>query len=87
MLSLLFGSPVFAGPPEGKGQGAEMSKTALTNHAGDTQAWDHASNANDNAAFMGIDDSTDNGSGDGDGTGDDGECTFNVITGLMENCG
>ena len=51
MLSLVFGSPVFAGPPDNsKGKGAETSRTALTNHAGDhSQGMEHA---NDNAAFM-----------------------------------
>ena len=62
MLSLLFGSPVFAGPPDhAKGKkGAEMSNTALTNHAsgGNVHAMDVA---NENAAFMGV--STEGGSG------------------------
>ena len=57
MLSLLFGSPVFAGPPDNtKGKGVEMSWTALTNHAGGhSQGMD---NANVNAAFMGGGEST-----------------------------
>lgn len=51
IVSLVFGSPVFAGPPDGKGKGAEMSNTALTNHAGGhSQSIDYA---NGNAAFMG----------------------------------
>ncbi|MCH8933655.1 MAG: hypothetical protein IH923_11370 [Nitrospinae bacterium] len=50
MLSLLFGSPVFAGPPaHSKGKGAEMSRMALTNHAGDHSKG--MKNANENAAF------------------------------------
>jgi len=64
MLSLLFGSPVFSGPPDKatKSKGAEMSNTALTNHAGGhAQGGYHA---NDNAAFMGGDSTDDGDSGD-----------------------
>lgn len=72
MLSLLFGSPVFAGPPEGKGKGADTSHAALTNHAGGhSQGIEHA---DDNAAFMSV--STDDTSGDtsGDDSGDTTSC-------------
>jgi len=64
MLSLVFGSPVFAGPPDhAEGKGAVMSKTAHGNHSdGHAQGGYHA---NDNAAFMGGD-STDDGSGEED---------------------
>lgn len=52
MVSLVFGSAAFAGPPDhSKGKkGAEMSRTALTNHAsgGNVQAIEVA---NENAAF------------------------------------
>ena len=66
MLSLLFGSPVFAGPPEGKGKGADTSHAALTNHAGGhSQGIEHA---NDNAAFMSVS------TGGGGGTGDPVTC-------------
>jgi len=52
MLSLVFGSAAFAGPPDhSKGKGAAMSTLALSNHAGgNSQGMSHA---NDNAAFMG----------------------------------
>lgn len=50
MLSLLFGSPVFAGPPDNtKGKGVEMSRLALSNHAGGHSKG--MENANENAAF------------------------------------
>ena len=79
MLSLLFGSPVFAGPPDhSKGKGAETSMTALTNHAGDhSQGME---NANDNAAFMGA--STDDGSGDD--SGDDSSDTTSCPEGTLD---
>ncbi len=50
MVSLVFGSAAFAGPPDhAKGKGAEMSKTAHSNHAdGNAKAKDHS---NENAAF------------------------------------
>jgi len=76
MLSLVFGSAAFAGPPDHakKIKGAEMSEKALTNHAsgGNVQAMDVA---NENAAFMGGSTGGD-GSGDtsGDGTGGDESC-------------
>ena len=85
MLSLVFGSPVFAGPPDhAKGKkGAEMSRTALTNHAsgGNVHAMDVAS---ENAAFMG--ESTDDGSGDGSGdtSGDDSGDTTNCPEGTLD---
>jgi len=87
MLSLLFGSPVFAGPPDhAKGGGAETSKTAHDNHSGGhAQGGLHADN---NAAFMGV--STEGGEGEEENNEEDtsdGECTFNVVTGLFENCG
>jgi len=67
MLSLLFGSPVFAGPPDhAKGGGAETSKTAHDNHSGGhAQGGLHADN---NAAFMGVS------TGGGGGTGDPATC-------------
>jgi len=51
MLSLVFGSAAFAGPPDhAKGKGAEVSTTAHNNHSGGhAQGGYHA---NDNAAFM-----------------------------------
>ncbi len=63
MLSLLFGSPVFAGPPDhAKGKGAQTSWTAHNNHSdGHAQGGYHA---NDNAAFMGGDSTDDGDSGD-----------------------
>lgn len=50
MLSLVFGSPVFSGPPDhAKGVGAETSRTAHNNHSdGNAKAEGHA---NENAAF------------------------------------
>ena len=50
MVSLVFGSAAFAGPPDhAKGKGAEMSTTAHNNHSdGHAQG---GSNANSNAAF------------------------------------
>lgn len=65
MLSLVFGSAAFAGPPEGKGMGAEMSIKALTNHAGDHSQG--MKNADGNAAFMSGSSETGDGSGDGSG--------------------
>ena len=52
IVSLIFGSPVFAGPPDqANGVGAETSDTAHNNHSGGkAQAGSHA---NGNAAFMG----------------------------------
>ncbi len=73
MVSLVFGSAAFAGPPDGKGKGVEMSTTALTNHAGDhSKGMEHANN--DNAAFMGIDDSSGGDDNDGDSDTGDEEC-------------
>jgi len=51
MVSLVFGSAAFAGPPDNaKGKGAEMSKTAHDNHSGGKAQGGY--HANDNAAFM-----------------------------------
>ncbi len=74
MLSLVFGSAAFAGPPDGKGKGTEMSIKALTNHAGGHSKG--MENANEeNAAFMGGytggDGSVDGDSGDTGDTGDE----------------
>ena len=55
IVSLVFGSPVFAGPPDHatKSAGADKSRTALTNHAGShSQGMLHANK--ENAAFMGV---------------------------------
>ncbi len=63
IISLVFGSPVFAGPPaQAQGNGGDTSSTAHSNHSGGkAQAESHA---DDNAAFM---------TGDGEGGGDDGD--------------
>jgi hypothetical protein len=52
IVSLVFGSPVFAGPPDSKGKGAEMSYKALTNHASGSGNVQALNKANGNAAFM-----------------------------------
>lgn len=75
MLSLLFGSPVFSGPPDhAKGGGAEMSSTAHSNHAhGKAKAELHA---NGNAAFMGYSsEGNDTGDDTGDGNTDPATCS------------
>ena len=55
IVSLVFGSPVFAGPPDhAKGKkGAEMSYNALTNHASGSGNVQAVNKADGNAAFMG----------------------------------
>jgi hypothetical protein len=86
MLSLVFGSAAFAGPPDGKGKGTEMSIKALTNHAGDhSKGMEYAS---DNAAFMGGS-TSDDGSGDGDSgdTGDTGDESCVSGTWLFDSAG
>jgi hypothetical protein len=51
IVSLVFGSPVFAGPPDhAKGLGAETSSNSHSNHSGGKAQAE--SNANENAAFM-----------------------------------
>jgi len=83
MVSLVFGSAAFAGPPDNaKGKGAEMSKTAHDNHSGGKAQGGY--HANDNAAFMGA--STDDGSGDdsGDTSGDDSGDTAGCPAGTLD---
>ena len=53
MVSLVFGSAAFAGPPDGKGKGADMSMMALTNHASGSGNVQAVNKADGNAAFMG----------------------------------
>ena len=89
IVSLIFGSPVFAGPPDhSKGKGAETSSNSHSNHSGgNAQAEYHA---NDNAAFMGVGDSGDTGDtgdeGDGGDGGDEGDGGDNCVPDFSNPC-